>query len=112
MLKILLIPKAEYLTEYDVGFHREELTLLDAEERKIRTAGYDWNPKGGKKLSYNQYTVKLEALRQKHVDTINKAKETVALVNSKEKAEKAIKYFRATDDTYLKCEFEIVRAKK
>ena len=117
MFKILLIPKAEYLTEYDVGAHCAILEQLDMEEHQIKKASYHntWNKHqlaNRPKLTYQEYMAKLDSIKQKREAVIVAAKVVIALFNNRDKAVEAIKFFRYYDDKYQKCEFEVVRAKK
>ena len=113
MLKILLIPEAEYLTEFDIGLHLDDLERVDQERQKVVTIGYGWRGPKKPNITYKKYSETLDKLNEKRIEIIDRAKTKLALVNNETKAKKAIQYYRAlTDDKYVSCEFEIRRAKK
>ena len=112
MYKILIIPKAEYLTEFDTGMCNVALDLLAVEELKARER---WClPKNrGSIFEDKRYRATKERLKVESDTIIAKAKTQLALINSRDKADTLIKYYiERINSEFQKCEFEVVRAKK
>lgn len=106
MLRILLLPEAVYLTEFDVGFHVDEISVLDKKLNLLRNDQNKYWRDG-----YVTYLAKEADLIKRKDEVISAAKSKIALVGTTKKAESAIKYFMATNAQYRRCEFEICRSK-
>lgn len=126
MYKIYLLPEDIYLSNFDIGLHlnkvrllKEQLFNLKKEENQLQPDLYsreysDLSEVDKCKLLRKraELTTKIITLNTNIREVEETAKNTIGLVNSKDKAEKAIKYYRnIIDSTYLTCEFIIMKAK-
>jgi hypothetical protein len=111
MYKVFLFPKENFLVEYDLGINQWKIDFvthrLDIIARQQRER--PWREQERNRVKYENIITRLKTEK----DTlIKEQQQKIGLINSKEKAKKAIQYYISNNPQYQKCEFEIVKAKK
>lgn len=111
MFKIFLFPREEYLTEYDLGIRQHEISFIDS---KIETLCKKFRESSWReKEKYrDKHDAQVNNLREQKQTLLKEQQSKIGLVNSRRRAEIAIRHFIAFCDKYQRCEFEIVKAKK
>ena len=111
MYKVYSFPTETFLTEEELGIHIGKVEFIEYQitQLMIQQRERPWREQARNRDKYESI---LKHLKEDKDKLVKERQKTIGLVNSKEKAKKAIQYYVSNNTQYQRCEFEIVKAKK